>query len=114
MKTAQTRAVGWAPHAKKRFEDVRLWREKTLGISADTWLDIRFELACQFAETLAPNYHRLIRKPRYMDAFHYQFLKHDLELYDRQVIGDYFALKSEMLRLQSVEQFILSYLNNKA
>jgi hypothetical protein len=114
QKDNKANEIGWMAGAKKRFKDAENYRIKVLGIDTDKWEQLRFEYACQFAESIADDYHALIRNIHYMDAFKFQWLKHDIELFDAQVEGNYEAIKRDMIQLHSVEQFILSYINSPA
>lgn len=105
-------AIGWMNGAKKRFSDVQRFIKEQYRIDKDRWYELRFEYACRFAEYITEgNYHPLIANENYINAFHYQWLKHDVMLHDEKIAGNYAELKREMICSKEFQQFIFSYVN---
>ena len=102
-------AIGWMQGAKERFNSVQQYLNRYYGISKDKWYELRFEYMCRVAESIAPDYHLIISNQSFIDAFHFQWLKHDVMLHDEKPEGDYIKLKQELLCSKEFKQFIFSY-----
>lgn len=106
--------AGWYKGAKERFADVRKYIYSTFGGEEYHYM-LRFELMCQYAESIAPDYHVLIANEHFRDGFHFQWLKHDFHLAEHRITGDYELLKKELITGSQFSQFIFSHINiNKA
>lgn len=118
MRTKQAKptdvAIGWMNGTKQRLSSVQKFIKEQYGVDKDRWYEIRFEFACRYAEHITDgNYHPLIANENYMNAFHFQWLKHDVFLHDNNVEGKYPTLKHKMLCSKEFQQFILSYVNTQ-
>lgn len=111
-------AIGWMAGAKERFQSVQQYLNKQYNIDKDKWYQLRFECACEFAESITKNqgisYHTLIGNEAYMNAFNFKWLENDVLIYDRSLKNDYMELKRYMMSRRDFSQFILSYINAPA